>query len=518
MSYALLWIEALLASLLFAAILITVGLRRKTRKAGVPLCAIGMLVPMFPLGGCLALAIALRVVSGVRNHGVIWAAALVLLYLSGVIGILIVGRRRNGAGVGRAFVWPMGRMAAAWVMVMSLMAMTLWNLDLRAQVEIQALRAEAGAMALGVTAPMIPDGANAAVVYKEANDQFKAATIPADKDVDYIALEPGSAVVEEYLRRQGKTLDLLRRAADMRECRVDFDYSKPDMGKMLEQWPHRGVVSLLDIAARAEASAGKMDLAVADARRRFAAADQVSASPALIGGLAAIAHQGRACETAARVLSSVRSKEELEEFGKLDERFLPRAFARSLRSEEALGLALFCDLVDGRGVYAAKVSVIGGHAMWLAYLGHEVIPAYRNVLRQAQGMVEKPFYETREEREELAGESRSGGLLMASAGPSLLPSMESLAKAQALRAAVAVAVAARRYHIEQGTYPENAEELVPRYMTALPKDPFDGHALRMKRAGDGLVIYSVGPDLRDDGGAIDPKVGRRDVGIRLAGR
>jgi hypothetical protein len=53
----------------------------------------------------------------------------------------------------------------------------------------------------------------------------------------------------------------------------------------------------------------------------------------------------------------------------------------------------------------------------------------------------------------------------------------------------------------------------------VPADPFDGQPLRLKKLDDGLVIYSVGPDLADDGGEVraDQQVGGqpKDVGVRL---
>ncbi len=60
--------------------------------------------------------------------------------------------------------------------------------------------------------------------------------------------------------------------------------------------------------------------------------------------------------------------------------------------------------------------------------------------------------------------------------------------------------------------------LVPRYLAAVPIDPFDGKRLRWCRLHDGLVIYSVGPDGSDDGGKLQrkqPAEPGTDVGFRL---
>jgi hypothetical protein len=52
----------------------------------------------------------------------------------------------------------------------------------------------------------------------------------------------------------------------------------------------------------------------------------------------------------------------------------------------------------------------------------------------------------------------------------------------------------------------------------VPADPYDGKPLRLRRVRDGIVIYAVGPDLKDDGGAVNrrnPLSPGADIGFRL---
>jgi hypothetical protein len=82
-----------------------------------------------------------------------------------------------------------------------------------------------------------------------------------------------------------------------------------------------------------------------------------------------------------------------------------------------------------------------------------------------------------------------------------------------IRTAVA-AVAAEQHRVARGDWPASLAELGP-----LPDDPFTGKPLGFRRLADGIVVYSVGPNLRDDGGELAkddgnvPKEG--DVGFRL---
>lgn len=70
------------------------------------------------------------------------------------------------------------------------------------------------------------------------------------------------------------------------------------------------------------------------------------------------------------------------------------------------------------------------------------------------------------------------------------------------------ALALRAYRMERGHYPETLQELSPSYLKRMPVDPF---ALRKplcyRRNGAKYVLYSIGPDGRDDGGKPidDPK-------------
>jgi len=49
-------------------------------------------------------------------------------------------------------------------------------------------------------------------------------------------------------------------------------------------------------------------------------------------------------------------------------------------------------------------------------------------------------------------------------------------------------------------YPIGLSELTPDYLVATLMDPFDGQPLRYRKQGDGYVLYSIGPDLKNDGG------------------
>jgi hypothetical protein len=86
-----------------------------------------------------------------------------------------------------------------------------------------------------------------------------------------------------------------------------------------------------------------------------------------------------------------------------------------------------------------------------------------------------------------------------------------------LRCAI-VALAAERYRLARGAWPESPDALVPAYLHAVPADPYDGQPVRYRRLADGVVIYCIGPDGNDDLGNLD-RTGLgpagTDVGLQL---
>jgi len=63
-------------------------------------------------------------------------------------------------------------------------------------------------------------------------------------------------------------------------------------------------------------------------------------------------------------------------------------------------------------------------------------------------------------------------------------------------------LALAQFHNEHLRWPTSLDDLIPKYLTAIPADPFstDKAPLRYKPNNDGYVLYSVGPNRVDDGG------------------
>jgi len=63
-----------------------------------------------------------------------------------------------------------------------------------------------------------------------------------------------------------------------------------------------------------------------------------------------------------------------------------------------------------------------------------------------------------------------------------------------------VTVALAAYHVDQRAYPKKLSELSPKYLAKVPRDVFADGDFNYQVTKDGYLVYSVGPNGRDDGG------------------
>lgn len=62
--------------------------------------------------------------------------------------------------------------------------------------------------------------------------------------------------------------------------------------------------------------------------------------------------------------------------------------------------------------------------------------------------------------------------------------------------------ALRAFSADHGHYPDRLDALAPRYLQSIPVDPYGGGAFRYRplNGGDAFLLYSIGEDLKDNGG------------------
>ena len=79
---------------------------------------------------------------------------------------------------------------------------------------------------------------------------------------------------------------------------------------------------------------------------------------------------------------------------------------------------------------------------------------------------------------------------------------------------VDVSLGLAAYRQETRQYPVQLEQLVPKYLAKIPDDLFVGKPIRYRRKARGYLLYSVGPNQKDDGGQQN-ETELDDVGFEL---
>ena len=94
-------------------------------------------------------------------------------------------------------------------------------------------------------------------------------------------------------------------------------------------------------------------------------------------------------------------------------------------------------------------------------------------------------------------------------------------KAAAVSAVLRAEIAVRRYGLDHNRFPDRLADLVPVYLKAVPVDPLGlGKPLRYRPldGGKSFVLYSLGPNLKDDGGTPGRPSGAWRSGDIVAGK
>ena len=91
--------------------------------------------------------------------------------------------------------------------------------------------------------------------------------------------------------------------------------------------------------------------------------------------------------------------------------------------------------------------------------------------------------------------------LAMTSSPSLLLGIDVADRVAVQSQLIGVAFALAAFRADHGKYPEKLTELAPKYFAAVPKDFLGNDAdLRYRQEGSAYLLYSVGPNGKDDGG------------------
>jgi hypothetical protein len=159
-----------------------------------------------------------------------------------------------------------------------------------------------------------------------------------------------------------------------------------------------------------------------------------------------------------------------------------------------------------------------GWKEWLLFQEHRIPGVVRleyadflDLMRELRVALASPAkdYAALERRWNNLGSPRPNQLLLRITYP-----VVSMTMSWRLHAKISIArigLALERYHAAKGGYPAALSDLAPDYINEVPPDIYTGKPLLYRSDQGGAVIYSVGQNMKDDGGIEDLETDKDDI-------
>lgn len=322
------------------------------------------------------------------------------------------------------------------------------------------------------------------------------------------AMEPEIAErAERFLADNEKTLSLLHEAVAIESCCYPIDFEK-EIGVGVPWLAEvRKSAFLLSLEALAACERGDPNQAVASVRAISALGRSLN-SPMLMHHLVSISVQALAYRSAEHVVNRVTlTDEQLQSLSVwLESADNNEEHRQALIGERCFGVDAF------RGSTRQLANYISGSSkiMTLIVVPRKILGlhdrdmlSYLNLMQDYIEAAGLPPDERLAQSESL-NQARQGpkrpGLLARILAPALLRIFQLDIRRVADERVMRTALAIERYRLAEGGMPQALSDLVPTYLEAVPKDPFDGEDLKYHTRDVGYVVYSVGDDRSDDGG------------------
>jgi hypothetical protein len=543
MSYALFWIEILLASLLWVAVAYALATRLKRRVARIVILLIGLFVPGLNLIAATTMTALLKFIAGFETN---WFAAALSLLVAYVIGAILILRRgrRSAPGFGAsAAQWPLVRLATILLGTMAVESMTFWNMDLAALNGVAMMKVQAGTLMLAVTPPSVSDSQNAALLYDKAFARLTADPELTEGSAPELDADVHDPKVKALLDRHAATIKLLYEAAARPDCRFEHDYARPSISMLVPEVNGSTLASrLLLLNARRELADGQIGQAAHDIAISFRVGRDLGTDPWLVCTLVSIGMDASSIHTMEDLLPYVTRADELAGLRIGDAASFRRLIRRGMQGEEALGLGTMADVATGTLTPSDIMGRGPDHGVFNSarmffrvFLLSDDVSAYRELMESRERAAAQPYAQARDQIQAVEQNIGGHGILTNVLAPAMSKAYLNSALGEARHACAQVALAATRYRLDHADrYPAKLEDLVPTYMDEAPIDPFNsdikpirampknydmltyGRTLRMVPQGGDLLIYSIGPDGQDNAGAAyDTKSQSGDIAFRL---
>ena len=508
MGIALFWVLSIASALLLVAGAIAFTGTLKRFQIRIILPTLLALAPL--LAGVGAMVFAYKQsgpeLFGVFGYMVFWT----FIYLAGTVYILMRGFsiiKRDPA----ACVRIRGKLAAWFGVVLAMCFCVLLILDNTTRIKFGVIRSEALSVALALQPPRVSDRLNASLIYEKAFKTMEEKELP---DWWWKIAEPAfdssKGKVRAFLEGKKGALTQLQRAASMPGYYVKVDYLKGEFPRLI---PYKNAAGLLALDARNKAANGEIDASLKNIMAIRLMAAQLKNTPALVAVIMAAAVQQIGTRTVENILSEGQPIPAGVVEKPIDDTVgLHEAFIHALRMNEAL---MAFTSTSQLSIHSIDWWIPLGDRWYRPLFLYNELIAAREIMLEAHTIAAKPYYQSIGDWERWEKSAKSArGIITAVSVPFYGKGIEiKILAAEAGVGLTNLAFAASAYQADHDAYPDSLEDLTPNYISHIPTDPFSGKPLKMTSVEGGLVLYSVGADLRDNGGAkeYDHKLESKEV-------
>jgi hypothetical protein len=394
--------------------------------------------------------------------------------------------------------------------------------------ELPQAMAEAKAVGIPLKAedlkptPPVTEAENAAPLIRAA-----AAALGSVKDGDKVeALLLGPSRRADLSDRElmtkfaelARPLSLARQAAAKPRCDFGYDWDLGGSQGFTELTQVKNLLKLLCLRAEVEAQEGKSDDAIKDLAASFSLARHAGSTPTMISQLVRVSCDAIAIASAEKVAEALADKPaELARLSKaLTNTVRPASFKECLRGEVYFGLVAIRGLRSFGEAQRAVEGNSGGEDA-LDRGDRETPPrppaqpetvwakAFTTRHLQAWTKAFKAFPKGDDPVTAAKALSKVAAQVQAEPGltnilnkvlfPVFEQAGEAFAKDVAQLRCIRALVQVLRWKAAHGRFPDTLEEMGP-----VALDPFDGKPLKYIVTTEGVKVYSLGPNLVDDGG------------------
>jgi hypothetical protein len=437
---------------------------------------------------------------------------------------------------GIAWLWRKTWRFSLTALILLVVAHTIFNFiaGRRLEAELNRIRQAGEPLTLAEAAPpQIPDVENAAVLYQKVfrqlrHDEKSGHGDSLDPDLQTIKRfvawrpyqkEPRPTLAEatEAVAKRQSVFQLLEQASLRPACRFPVNWK----AGLEARFPHlaqiRLAIRLLTAKALVDSAAGNSEKTVTDIATIIRMTNHIAPEPTLISQLVRIAYIAIIFQQFPAILEAAppdltQSRALYDLLATAEDR---APYVHAMEGERCFGLTVF-DIIRRKKadeIFSSVLPSDEGHPgarifrrlwpairpIWSPFLKLDEI-YYLKFMQREINISAQPYREVYKRYQTMPERGPWYAIGSAITLPVFSGGHQSLDRLIAEVAAMRGALALRAYQIEHGQYPDSLAQLRAAGGWEIPEDPFTGKELIYRRQGQGYILYSVGPNFKDDGG------------------